>query len=113
MAAWVARPFEKSILGNPVSDASDVSCNSSAPASRAERDLPLIQRTGPGILVVDDDDQVRAMLDRFLRLSGFQVYFAASGVEAAVQLSTYRSEIALALIDVCMSGLDGVQTLVL
>lgn len=64
-----------------------------------------------GVLIVDDDDAVRAMLQMGLGLHGLSVWLAASGQEA---LDLYRAEwqrIALVLLDVRMPGMDGPQTL--
>src|SRR5438874_2516364 len=66
----------------------------------------------PGILVVDDDAAVRALLDVGLRQYGFAVWQAADGHEALQVYQRNGSEIDLALLDVRMPGLDGPQTLV-
>jgi DNA-binding response OmpR family regulator len=65
----------------------------------------------PGILVVDDDALVRALLDAFLRRNGFMAWFAANGEEALDLYQQHAASIALVLMDVCMPGLDGRQTL--
>src|SRR5262249_8109403 len=65
----------------------------------------------PGILVVDDDDAVRQMLDRGLRHHGFDVWLAGSGKEAVEVYQHHRQMISLVLLDVKMPGLDGPATL--
>lgn len=67
--------------------------------------------TRPGILVVDDDPMILALLHTVLQRRGFEVWPASSG-EAAVTLHRqHHTTMALALLDVCMPGMDGPQTL--
>ena len=64
-----------------------------------------------GILVVDDELGVRALLEIWLRKQGFAVWLAAGGQEA---LTLYRNDlesIDLVLLDLRMPGMDGAQTL--
>jgi two-component system cell cycle sensor histidine kinase/response regulator CckA len=71
----------------------------------------LIPGRGHGVLVADDDPEVRDAVHDGLRRQGFAVWLAADGQEA---LDLYRSHcetIDVALLDVCMPGLDGPQTL--
>jgi CheY-like chemotaxis protein len=65
----------------------------------------------PGILVVDDDEQVRRLLDVVLRQSGFTVFGASSGASAVEVFRANRNEIVVALIDVFMPNNDGVAAL--
>lgn len=65
----------------------------------------------PGLLVVDDDQQVLGMLHMTLAQNGFRVWLAASGCEAIDLYRAHQERIVLALLDVCMPGLDGPQTL--
>ena len=90
-----------------------------APAGNAGADqpipLPEAPQTAsrrPGILVVDDDTDVRALLQAVLDQQGFVVWAAASGRQALELYQEWRSAIDLVLLDVCMAGLDGPQTLV-
>jgi CheY-like chemotaxis protein len=64
----------------------------------------------PGLLLVDDDADVRALLDAVLSRSGFRVWLAAGGAEA-VEVLRQAGQVALALLDVRMPGLDGPATL--
>ena len=64
-----------------------------------------------GILVVDDNEDVRSVLQCVLSQAGFSVWLASSGREA---LEVYRNRnitIDMVLLDVCMPDLDGPQTL--
>jgi DNA-binding response OmpR family regulator len=67
--------------------------------------------TRPGVLVVDDDPQVRQFLGLALPRFGFTVWLAPGGEEAVALFREHRQDILLALLDVCMPGLDGPGTL--
>ena len=88
----------------------------SAPADRGEATSAAKAASTPGpasagILVVDDDATVRAMLDMGLRHSGFRVWQAADGAEALGVYRRHAADIDAVLLDVRMPGLDGPQTL--
>jgi DNA-binding response OmpR family regulator len=61
------------------------------------------------ILVVDDESQVRTMLQMFLRRSGFEVSEAADGEEALKILSS--TAVDLVVLDLIMPGKEGLETL--
>lgn len=75
---------------------------------RAGTPLPL---DAPGILVVEDDELVRIMLRLGLERHGFRVCLAADSAEAIERYREHAPSIAIVLLDVCMPGLDGPQTL--
>ena len=60
------------------------------------------------ILVVDDDQDIREVLNLFLTKEGFKVLLAESG-EEAVTLAE-KNSIDIILLDVMMPGLDGFET---
>ena len=63
----------------------------------------------PDVLVVDDDEDVRASLERGLRLSGFAPRLANDGQAA---LAAVRERLPdCVVLDMTMPGLDGVQVL--
>jgi len=64
-----------------------------------------------GILVVDDEDYVRDVLDVGLRQRGFAVWLAASGREAIDAYGCHRQDIDVVLMDVRMPRVDGPRTL--
>lgn len=66
------------------------------------------QNSIPHILVVDDELPMRESLREILELEGFQVSLAESG-EAALEILR-QTPIDLALLDLKMKGLDGLQT---
>jgi DNA-binding response OmpR family regulator len=66
----------------------------------------------PGILVVDDDVDVRQALGKGLQHHGFAVWLAADGREALELYQRRCKDIDMILLDVCMPGLNGPQTLI-
>ncbi len=75
--------------------------------------IPSLSSYSPpiGILVVDDDAAVRAVLQAGLRQAGFVVWLATDGHQALEVYRHHQAAIALVLLDVRMPGLDGPQTL--
>jgi len=65
--------------------------------------------SGPRILVVDDDEDIRSLLRELLHRAGYQVDDAPNGRAALRQL--FEAPPALVLLDVSMPELDGYQTL--
>jgi two-component system cell cycle sensor histidine kinase/response regulator CckA len=66
-------------------------------------------RSGPSILVIDDQATVRRMAHRLLSEWGFRVFEAESGEEAMEVLETARAGVQLVMVDVVMPFADGVQ----
>jgi CheY-like chemotaxis protein len=64
-----------------------------------------------GILVVDNDESIRKMLENWLGNRGYQVWLAPSGVEAIDLYRQHRGAIRIVLMDVNMAGMDGPETL--
>jgi CheY-like chemotaxis protein len=67
-------------------------------------------QTMPGILIVDDEVQVRTMLGLALRHHGFKVWLADSG-RKAIELYAQHDAIDVVLLDVRTPGFNGLQTL--
>lgn len=69
--------------------------------------LPPTRITGqaPGILVIDDDAEIRRLVSEILLSEGYLVLPAANGVEALAVLD--RTRVSLALLDMRMPVLDG------
>jgi signal transduction histidine kinase/CheY-like chemotaxis protein len=59
------------------------------------------------ILVVEDEDTVRTLVQRILERNGYRVLTAATGAEALAVAAQHSGEIALALTDVVMPGMSG------
>lgn len=63
----------------------------------------------PDVLVVEDDEAVRSVLYRMLDCAGSRAYTAADAA-GALALTIAQPDLALALIDLCLNGPDGVAT---
>jgi two-component system response regulator (stage 0 sporulation protein F) len=61
------------------------------------------------ILVVDDDDSIRLMVERVLRRDGYSVDGARDGFEAIEKLG--QNDYLTILLDLMMPGLDGIGVL--
>ncbi|MFZ2492273.1 MAG: sigma-54 dependent transcriptional regulator [Thermoanaerobaculia bacterium] len=61
------------------------------------------------ILIVDDEEVLRDVLDVVLRREGFDIILAASGEEALNVLD--REEVDLVILDVMLPGISGIDTL--
>src|SRR5918992_1175204 len=59
------------------------------------------------VLVIDDDEEIRASLRRSLAFEGFKVTLAADGEEALRSIRDDRPD--LAVLDIMMPGLDGLE----
>lgn len=80
--------------------------------ARAEETGPAAEPELHGeILVVDDEEPVRAVLERALRRSGLGVVTAASGEEALEIAAAHPRRFAALLLDLTMPGLSGEETL--
>ncbi len=63
----------------------------------------------PRVLVVDDDSNIREILNRFLSERGFDVQTAADGEEALESVPTFQPDIVL--LDIRMPKMDGIEAL--
>ena len=61
----------------------------------------------PSVLVVDDDPDVRVLLETYLELEGFEVLTAANGSDALQRLRHTRPSVIL--LDLMMPVMDGVE----
>ena len=61
----------------------------------------------PSVLVVDDDPDVRVLLETYLGLEGFDVLTACNGSDALRQLRDMRPSVIL--LDLMMPVMDGVE----
>jgi two-component system OmpR family response regulator len=69
--------------------------------------LPQPAQRGASILVVDDDGQIRQLVARFLRSSGFTVHTARNGEEMNATLA--ESPVDLIVLDVMLPGRSGLD----
>jgi two-component system cell cycle sensor histidine kinase/response regulator CckA len=61
----------------------------------------------PGVLIVDDDEVVRAIAERILRARGYQVFTAASGEEAVELFGRERQGIGVLVTDLGLPQMSG------
>jgi len=66
---------------------------------------------GRRVLVVDDEEAVRAVVARALSLWGYQPVVACSGEEAVAHLGDAKGEYACALLDLTMPGIGSAGVL--
>ena len=78
------------------------------PSSRTPRSLVAIPRTGT-ILVVDDEESVRAVAKRMLARSGYRVLMAADGDEALRLFADHEAEVVAIVLDVTMPRMSGTE----
>jgi CheY-like chemotaxis protein len=88
-----------------------VAPDAAAPGERSAAGYREAPAAKPGVLVVDDEPLLLAVLDAGLQQRGFTVWLASNGVQALQVYQAHAAEIALVLLDVRMPGLDGPQTL--
>jgi PAS domain S-box-containing protein len=62
------------------------------------------------ILVVDDEEDVRALVARVLQAEGYRVYQAEDGQRAIEVLAQCKDEVDLVVLDLVMPRMDGVET---
>jgi CheY-like chemotaxis protein len=62
------------------------------------------------VLIVDDEDSVRAVSKKLLEAAGFRTVSAPNGLEGVARFRERQADIAAVLLDVCMPGIDGLQT---
>lgn len=63
----------------------------------------------PGILIVEDDDEIRRLLALVLRLEGYRVDEAADGSAALDHFVAEKERIAMVLTDLGLPGLGGLD----
>ena len=67
---------------------------------------------GECVLVVDDEEPIRTMVERTLKRFGYRVIVAANGAEAMALYVQRRGEIAAVLTDIAMPVMDGAALIV-
>lgn len=69
----------------------------------------VMQGKGETILLVDDEQSVRSAVAGVLENLGYQVVTASDGEQAVAQFQQYRDEISLAILDVVMPKMGGME----
>ena len=62
---------------------------------------------GPRIMVVEDEEFVRCLLQDFLELNGMEVISASRGDEAVELFSRHKGEVDLVILDLVLPGMMG------
>lgn len=63
----------------------------------------------PHILVIEDDDEVRALITEFLKREGHEVLEATNGLEGTEVFD--QNEVDIVITDIMMPAQDGVETI--
>lgn len=63
------------------------------------------------VLVVDDEDQIRRVLDHYLRAEGFEVAEAATGRDALALVATRATRPDIVLLDIGLADMTGLEVL--
>jgi CheY-like chemotaxis protein/two-component sensor histidine kinase len=85
--------------------ATDEPMRTTAPAQRPS--LTAATKTGGTVLVVDDEDAVRRIIERLLERAGYTVLSAADGQEAIRLATQHPSPIELLITDIVLPGPSG------
>jgi len=86
-------------------------CRATKPtATTMQRVSAVIDGTGIGVLVVDDQRAVRRGLRRLLERARFEVLEAADGISALGLVASCASKPRVALVDFDMPGMNGIET---
>ncbi|MBL9022455.1 MAG: response regulator [Myxococcales bacterium] len=80
------------------------------PAATTDRKGPNLPRSEGAVLVVDDEETVRATVRRLLEHEGFRVLTAADGRAGVEVYKEHAPDIALVILDMTMPHLDGSET---
>ncbi|HLV41618.1 MAG TPA: response regulator transcription factor [Brumimicrobium sp.] len=62
-----------------------------------------------GVLIIDDEEEIRELLDYNLKKNGFLTFMAANGKDGLASLVENKSKINLILLDVMMPIMDGIE----
>jgi PAS domain S-box-containing protein len=91
--------------------AADAAAQQRAPAEASPRPGLPPRGKGERILIVDDEDSVRQIMRTSLEHFGFQATKAGGGAEALEIARSSPGVFSLAIVDIQMPGLDGIQTI--
>ena len=93
--------------------------NNPSAAAQTGAGAPVPALAGPGkggvgagytVLIVDDEDSVRAIGEGVLRHHGFDVISACDGVQALERVAEYGDQISAIMLDLTMPNLSGTDT---
>ncbi|MBU3673965.1 MAG: response regulator transcription factor [Acidobacteria bacterium] len=74
---------------------------------KAPRTLCFVAERAPRILIVEDDDEIASVLQRSLRMEGYEADVCGDGAQALEQSRTFNPD--LLVLDLGLPGLDGME----
>lgn len=79
-------------------------------APHEEEEAKVKETSAPTVLVVDDEDGVRALCARMLSRLGYRVIVAEDGERGVRALASHKDEVDCVLLDLTLPDMDGVAT---
>ena len=64
----------------------------------------------PSVLIIDDDDQFRKLIKRFLEKDGYEVLEASNGIEGIDMYKRFKAD--LIVTDIIMPEQEGIETII-
>jgi CheY-like chemotaxis protein len=74
---------------------------------RASEPIPLVSTGHETVLVVEDEESLRALVERILRNAGYKVLVAENGADALTLFNQHEGKVDLLLTDVVMRQMSG------
>jgi CheY-like chemotaxis protein len=99
----------ENLLAQPLSNKNDFTQACALHLDSVRTLSALAERVRPVLLIVDDDEFQWKILANVFNTKHYELYFAASGLQALSQMRQVRPD--LILMDVRMPGMDGVEVL--
>jgi len=85
----------------------EVNSHSRADKENLTNQATYLDRSDTHILIIDDDDRIRQLLQRYLGKNGYRVSGAANAANARAMMAGLRYD--LLILDVMMPGEDGLS----
>jgi DNA-binding response OmpR family regulator len=108
-AALLSKPVELNVLGSIIESVTNLTLDRSCPQPEATG-VPDAVASVPRILIVDDEPDIREMLDELLRDHGYMPLLAADGLTALRMIAEEAPDVVL--LDIAMPRLTGIDALV-
>lgn len=109
VAGVFRKPVDLTQLSEALAEAGVTPPSASRAGSPARLSLDVRPSSQGRIMIVDDEQETRAVLTEYLEGKGFDVGEASSGEETLSRIREFRPHIVL--LDIAMPGLSGVETL--
>ena len=66
---------------------------------------PMLNGSGPGVLLIEDDDSIGRLVRSYLERNGYRVVWVRSGEEGMIELG--RHGVRIVVLDIGLPGIDG------